>query len=114
MCRSYSGHLNERQHKNHKIVPQEQMLVLAHFVTRSFDDYISRKISRPSGIYAHTFKRLSRSKAAGQMTNETLFDEFEQEQRFNGVEPVCSSMVRNNYAERCCSGHSGEAKSADG
>lgn len=113
MCRTYSGHLNEKQHKRHRTVPEEQMLVLAHYVTRSFDDYISRKLSRPSGIYAHTFKRLSRSKSAAQLTNETLFDEFEEEQRFNGLDSVCSSIVRNNYAERCCSGSSGKAKSAD-
>lgn len=102
VCRSYSGHLNERQHKSHKSVPEEQMLVLVHYVTRSFDDYISRKLPRPSGVYAHTFNRLSRSKAAAKLSNETLFDQFEEQQHFNGQDAVCSSMVRENYAERCC------------
>lgn len=111
VCRSYSGHLNARQHDRHKTVPEEQMLVLAHYVTRSFDDYISRKLPRPSGVYAHTFNRMSRSKAAAKMSNETLFDEFEEEQHFNGQDPVCSSIVRNRYAERCCTGSLEEEQS---
>lgn len=98
VCRSYSGHLNEKQHEKHKKVSQEQMLVLVHYVTRSFDDYISRKLPRPSGIYAHTFNRMSRSKSASKMSNETLFDRFEEEQHFNGQDPVCSSLINHKYA----------------
>jgi hypothetical protein len=104
VCRSYTGHLNDQQYKTHKAVPQEQMLVLAHFVTRSFDDYSSRKLSRPSGIYAYSFNRLSKAKAAANMSDEDLFDKFELDQGFNGVAPVCSSMIRHQYAERCCRG----------
>ena len=45
-CRSYRGHLLHTEYMHHNAIPQSEALVLFHYMTRSFQDFRERKLSR--------------------------------------------------------------------
>lgn len=49
-CRTYRGHLLGEDYRRHKEIPQGEALVLFHYMTRSFQDFRERKLSRCASV----------------------------------------------------------------
>lgn len=100
-------------------VGKGEALVLFHYVTRSYEEFMDREPTLP-GVYSDKFKerweasRAARSEATGgsetgqtdaEVEAKAAFDEFESRHTFNfeGPDhPVCSSIVAADYPNRCC------------
>lgn len=106
-CRSYGGHLQAGAYNEAtKAIPQGEALVLFHYMTRSFQDFSERKLSRYAGMYVDDFRE-RREKAAEQSgttpSDAELFDDLEDSLGINLAAPVCKSAIKANYGSRCCS-----------
>jgi hypothetical protein len=63
---SYAGHLSQNVHKYFSKITNDYQVVLFHYVTRSQNSFIERKINRRSGVYATTYADLAqKDKNAG-------------------------------------------------
>ena len=104
-CRSYRGHLRGPDYKNNKAVPQGEALVLFHYMTRSFQDFRERKLSRYAGMYVDDFRERRANATRDHGTappDEELFDDLEASLGIDRAAPVCSSAVDARYASKCC------------
>jgi hypothetical protein len=98
--RTYRGHLDKDTYDSS--INDGYKIVLFHYVTRSLEDYTSRKIRLPSGIYTHNYV------SEGKHHHEDLKDArvmsaFEHKNGFDGHAPICSSALQAFYAGHCCS-----------
>ena len=105
-CRSYGGHLQgDAYNPTTSTIPRTQTLVLFHYMTRSFQDFSERKLSRYAGMYVDDFRE-RRARAATERgstpSDEELLDELENDLGIDSAATVCESAVRANYASRCC------------
>ena len=99
--RTYLGHLNNKTY-DATITPQHR-LALFHYVTRSLEDYTTRKVKLPSGIYTHNYVRMSK-KSDVSMADKDVMAKYEHANGFDGTAPICSSVPKNFYVGQCCSG----------
>ena len=106
--RSYIGHLNSTLYENHQLIEPGIKLVIFHYVTRSLQEYVTRKSKLPSGLYTHTFVTDHRHSHTNLMDLEA-FAAFERSFKFDEEHPICSSVVEAKYAERAKSWYNEEA-----
>ena len=99
--RTYKGHLDKDAYDPR--ITDDYKIVLFHYVTRSLEDYTSRKIRLPSGIYTHNYVRMSK-KSAVSMADKDVMAKYEHANGFDGTAPICSSVPKNFYVGQCCSG----------
>jgi hypothetical protein len=85
---SYAGHLSENEHKFFTDITDDYQLVLFHYVTRSQNSFIERKITRRSGVYATTYKEIA-DRAEDGASQDTLYALFEHEYGFDGAHVIC-------------------------
>jgi hypothetical protein len=98
--RTYRGHLDKDSYNSS--ISSGHRLVLFHYVTRSLEDYTSRKVRLPSGIYTHSY--VSQSKAHHEdLKDARVMSAFEHKNGFDGNSAVCSSAQKAYYAGKCCS-----------
>jgi hypothetical protein len=97
--RTYRGHLDSQKY-DPAISPRHQ-LALFHYVTRSLEDYTTRKIKLPSGIYTYNYVQYGKQ-ARQNLGDASVLARFEHENGFDGTSPVCNSAAERGYAERCC------------
>lgn len=97
--RTYRGHLDEKQYD--PTLKGEHQLVLFHYATRSLEDYTSRKILLPGGVYAHDYTALGK-RTHQNVRSEAVLAAFEHSNGFDGTSPICESAVQSGYAEHCC------------
>lgn len=65
---SYRAHLDPGVHKHNTNITPAHEVVLFHYVTRSQNAFVERKINRRSGIYATTYSELrAKDKTAGEL-----------------------------------------------
>lgn len=65
---SYAGHLSENEHKFFTKITNDYQVVLFHYVTRSQNSFVERKINRRSGVYATTYAELAeKDKSASEL-----------------------------------------------
>lgn len=84
---SYAGHLSENEHKYFTKITNDYQIALFHYVTRSQNSFVERKINRRSGVYATTYGELAeKDKDADQ---DTLYKRFEHEYGFDGEHNIC-------------------------
>lgn len=63
---SHRAHLEPSFHKKYTKVTNDFQIVLFHYVTRSQNSFVERKINRRSGVYATTYSELrEKDKKAG-------------------------------------------------
>lgn len=98
--RTYRGHLDKDTY-NSAISPDHK-LVLFHYVTRSLEDYTSRKVHLASGIYTHSYVKQSKQHHQDVKDKRVMYA-FEHKNGFDGTSPVCSSALKSFYAGKCCS-----------
>lgn len=98
--RTYRGHL-DRDAYDPRVTPGHK-LALFHYVTRSLDDYTSRKIKLPSGIYTHNYVRYGKQ-AHQDLQDAAVMAKFEHANHFDGEAPICESAAQHAYASQCCS-----------
>lgn len=71
---SYAGHLSENEHKYFTKITNDYQVVLFHYVTRSQNSFVERKINRRSGVYATTYAELAeKDKNAGALPSVWSF-----------------------------------------
>lgn len=99
--RSYRG-LEES--KYNRTLTDKYSLVLFHFVTRSLEDYTSRKINMVSGKYKARYVQHYGKERHLDLNDPAVMAEFEHGNDFDGIDPVCSSAQTAQYATRCCDG----------
>jgi hypothetical protein len=99
--RTYRGHLDENTYNSH--VTAGYRVVLFHYATRSLEDYTSRKILLPGGVYAHEYMQYGR-KFKKDVKDEQVMAAFEHQNGFDGTAPICESAAHAGYAEHCCRG----------
>ena len=103
----------------------KESLVLFHYVTRSYEEFVTRKPTL-TGVYTQLYRDVwEASHAASEaardqqgddgasqpMTDDEVeakkaFDDFEERHRFNlegNEHPVCGSIVEADYVSKCCS-----------
>ena len=97
---TYLGHLNRTTFN--PTVTAKHTLVLFHYVTRSLEDYTSRKIALPSGIYTHNYVQYGKT-AHVDIRDKDVMARFEKANNFDGTAPVCRSARQQGYVKRCCS-----------
>eukprot|EP00892_Ulva_mutabilis_P002020 jgi/Ulvmu1/11819/UM080_0030.1 len=86
---SYAAHLPPEAHVAYQNLTDEYQIVLNHYVTRSQDKFIERKIKLSgTGKYAETFNAL-RSNTTG-LTDDELYSKFEELFGLSGEHEVCS------------------------
>ena len=100
------GHLQgDAYNAETSTIPRTQTLVLFHYMTRSFQDFSERKLSRYAGMYVDDF-RARRERAAAQHgstpSDSELLDELEESLGINAAAPVCNIAARAEYASRRC------------
>jgi hypothetical protein len=71
-------------------------------VTRSLEDYTSRKVKLPSGIYTFEYLHESRRHHEDYM-DASILAAFERKNGFDGKSSICSSALTSFYAGQCCS-----------
>jgi hypothetical protein len=98
---SNPGHLSDNELEKFKTVTDDAQIVLFHFVTRSQNDFMTRKINLRSGVYATEFKNMtigdgSASGEDGEARElpsgrklDGLYARFERDHGFDGDYPVC-------------------------
>lgn len=84
---SYRAHVHEDLEVQKSHLTAEHSLVLFHYVTRSRNDFMQRKINLRSGVYASEFAALA--KAAGPFSEQATFDAFEARHGFDGDHAIC-------------------------
>jgi hypothetical protein len=99
--RTYLGHLNRTTFS--PVITHKHTLALFHYVTRSLEDYTTRKISLPSGLYTHSYVQYGRA-AHVDITQATVLARFEKVNGFDGAAAVCRSVRDAGYVRRCCAG----------
>ena len=98
--RTYKGHLDKDAYDPR--ITDDYKIVLFHYVTRSLEDYTSRKIRLPSGIYTHNYVSEGRQHHQD-LKDSHVMTAFEHKNGFDGRAPVCSSAPQAFYAGKCCS-----------
>lgn len=101
--RSYLGHLKEKSYN--RTLTDKYKLVLFHYVTRSLEDYTSRKISLKSGMYKEQYVKQYGKKQNLDLSDPIVMAEFEQANDFDGTAPICSSAQTAQYVSQCCGGN---------
>ena len=91
---SHVGHLPSQAHALYSHPSDEYQLALFHYVTRAQDDFIRRKITLRSGVYATEFAALSAASGGkGARPSQARIDEqyaaFEREHGFDGRDAMC-------------------------
>ena len=99
--RTYIGHLNRTTYS--PTITSHHRLALFHYVTRSLEDYTTRKIALPSGIYTHNYVRWGQQ-SKQDVKDKDVMAEFERANGFDGTAPVCRSARNSHYVGRCCTG----------
>lgn len=100
--RTYRGHLDHDTYNS--TITEEHSLVLFHYVTRSLEDYTSRKINLPSGIFTAKYVQQYGKKQHLDLRDGSVMADFEHANEFDGTSAVCSSAQKAYYAGHCCSG----------
>jgi hypothetical protein len=100
--RTYLGHLNNTTYN--AAITDNHKLALFHYVTRSIEDYTSRKIKLPSGMYTHNYVRYGK-RSHSDLTDRDVMASFERTNGFDGSSPICSSVLKSFYVGQCCSGN---------
>ena len=88
---SNAGHLSEAEHKFFTQITNDYQIVLFHYVTRSQEDFVQRKINRRSGVYATQFAALQKADG-GELDGLQLdaqYAAFEHQHGFDGDHSVC-------------------------
>lgn len=101
--RTYRGHLDADTYD--RTITSEHRLVLFHYVTRSLDDYTSRKINLPSGIFTNKYVQQYGKQKHLNLRDGSVMADFEKANDFDGTAAVCSSAQRARYAGHCCTGN---------
>jgi hypothetical protein len=86
---SYAGHLNEADHNMFTSITNDYQIVLFHYVTRSQDDFVRRKINLRSGIYATQFAAMANKNESSPADTDKQYAAFEQEHGFTGEHAIC-------------------------
>ena len=73
----------------HSIVTDDYSLVLFHYVTRSFEEFMNRKIKNRSGQYASEFQKQLSEMVFTEPAVIEKFKEFEAHHLFDGDSPIC-------------------------
>ena len=105
-CRTYEGHLKPNEYTDAmRAIPEGEALVLFHYMTRSFQDFRERKLSRYAGMYVDDFRERRANATRDHGTappDEELFDDLEASLGIDHAAPVCSSAADAHYASKCC------------
>jgi hypothetical protein len=88
---SNAGHLSEVEHRFFTDITADYQIVLFHYVTRSQEDFIQRKINLRSGIYATQFAAMQTTASSAPTSDEVdaQYAAFEREHGFDGRFPIC-------------------------
>lgn len=97
---TYYGHLNRTTYD--PTITPKHTLALFHYVTRSLEDYTSRKIALPSGIYTYNYVQYGQAHDRN-LDDRAMMAHFEHSYGFDGNAPVCRSVRDSFYVARCCS-----------
>lgn len=96
---SYAAHLPPEDHVAYANLTDEYQIVLNHYVTRSQDKFIERKIKLSgTGKYAETYNAL-RANTTG-LSEDELYKRFEELFGLNGGHAVCSQAAQVAQAMR--------------
>lgn len=90
--RTYRGHLDHDTYNS--TITEEHSLVLFHYVTRSLEDYTSRKINLPSGIFTAKYVQQYGKKQHLDLRDGSVMADFEHANEFDGTSAVCSSAQK--------------------
>eukprot|EP00892_Ulva_mutabilis_P002009 jgi/Ulvmu1/11809/UM080_0020.1 len=96
---SYPGHLYPSLHRRYTKLTPEYRIIINHYVTRSQNRFIDRKIRIKAGVYATTYAEIL-AKRGGRGSQDELFAEFEHEYRFDGAHAICGQGARAGGAMR--------------
>lgn len=98
--RTYDGRMNRPETRAmHKRLTPAHRLVLFHYATRSYDEFVSVKLTRKRGGATTVNNKADHFDVADMAA-------FEHRRRFDGNATVCASAVKARYAQRCCRGRS--------
>ena len=86
---SYDGHLEPADFKRAGNVTDALQIVLFHYVTRSQNAFIERKIKLRSGVYATMFAETAHGGRPSQDELDAQYAAFEHKHGFDGQAPVC-------------------------
>lgn len=112
-----------------KSIEGGEVLVLFHYITRSYEEFVSNREPKLVGAYAKMYRELWEASTAAKNTAtphiddldefeqgyetkapvteeqkeaKNAFDAFEETHGFNHEEDVCSSVVKAGYLSQCC------------
>lgn len=86
-------------HKKYTRITPDYRIIINHYVTRSQNRFIDRKIRIKAGVYATTYAEIL-AKRGGKGSQDELFAEFEKEYRFDGQHAICGQGVLSGAAMR--------------
>jgi hypothetical protein len=111
---SYRAHVDEADQAEKSQLTRDHSLVMFHYVTRSRDDFLKRKINLRSGVYASEFAALAT--AAGPYSQlQGTFDAFEAHHGFDGDHAICKQGAALSAAYKLAAAVAStvEARAAD-
>lgn len=86
---SYAGHLSDAEHRFFSDITSDYQIALFHYVTRSQDDFVQRKINLRSGKYATQFAEVAGGNPTTPEALDAQYATFEREHGFDGNFPIC-------------------------
>lgn len=96
---SYPGHMYPNLHARYTEITEDYRIVINHYVTRSQNRFIERKIRIKAGVYATTYAEILK-KRGGRGSQDELFAAFEKEYGFDGEYPICGQGAASAAAMR--------------